>query len=114
MASCGSVQSIESNMTIVEDHTAPLVVVTGATGVQGGRVVRDFARSEKSYRVRGLTRELTMPAAQVLASQGVEVYAATIASGNEAAVKEAYKGGDVIFVSVQLIMFVKQIDLGAT
>ena len=92
-------ESSSRTMTIVKDSAAPLVVVVGATGIQGGSVIRELAKSDKPYRLRGLTRDATKPAAQELVKQGVEVYTANIVVGNEEAVKDAFKGGDVIFVS---------------
>jgi uncharacterized protein YbjT (DUF2867 family) len=48
-----------------------LIVVTGATGQQGGTVARRLLA--KGWKVRALTRELSKPAAQALASAGAEV-----------------------------------------
>lgn len=72
--------------------------MVGATGVQGGSVIRELARSDKPYRIRGLTRDPTKPAAQALAKEGVEVRAVNIVLGSEKAVQEAFKGGDVVFI----------------
>lgn len=66
--------------------------------MQGGSVVRELARSDRAYRVRGLTRDTTKPAAQALTKDGVELYGVTIALDNEAAVKEAFCGADIAFV----------------
>lgn len=85
-------------MTITSDISAPLVVIVGATGVQGGSVIRNLIQSDKPYRLRGLTRDATKPAAQELKSQGVDVFAVSVAVGNEAAVREAFRGADVVFV----------------
>lgn len=85
-------------MTIVNDTAAPLVVVVGATGIQGGSVVRALAESHKAYRVRGLTRDASKPAAQELAKQGVEVHAVNLVLENAPAVKAAFKGAAIAFV----------------
>jgi uncharacterized protein YbjT (DUF2867 family) len=47
------------------------VLVTGATGTQGGAVARQLVK--KGHRVRALTRKAASPAAQALAALGVEV-----------------------------------------
>jgi len=52
--------------------TKPLdVLVTGATGTQGGAVARLLVK--KGHRVRALTRNVASPAAQALAALGVEL-----------------------------------------
>ena len=51
--------------------TPKLVLVTGATGNQGGAVVRALLKQE--HQVRALTRNPASPAAQRLAEQGVEI-----------------------------------------
>jgi uncharacterized protein YbjT (DUF2867 family) len=47
------------------------VLVTGATGKQGGAVARQLVN--KGHRVRALTRNVTSPAAQALGALGVEL-----------------------------------------
>ena len=86
-------------MTITKDSAAPLVVVVGSTGIQGGSVIRELARSDKPYRIRALTRNSTKSAAQELSKLGAEVYAVDIVVGNEQAVRDAFIGGHIIFVS---------------
>jgi uncharacterized protein YbjT (DUF2867 family) len=52
--------------------TKPIdILVTGATGTQGGAVARQLIK--KGHRVRGLTRKVDSPAAQALAALGVEL-----------------------------------------
>ncbi|KZV94018.1 NAD(P)-binding protein [Exidia glandulosa HHB12029] len=84
-------------MTLSSQPSAPLVVVVGATGFQGGSVVRELIASDKPYRLRGLTRDDTKPAAQAMMELGVEVVAVTISVGNEAAVLRAFHGADIVF-----------------
>jgi uncharacterized protein YbjT (DUF2867 family) len=48
-----------------------VILVTGATGTQGGAVARELL--ERGYRVRGLTRNPEQPRAQALARLGAEV-----------------------------------------
>ena len=50
-----------------------VVLVTGATGTQGGAVARELL--ERGFAVRALTRSPDKPAAQALAGQGAEVVA---------------------------------------
>jgi uncharacterized protein YbjT (DUF2867 family) len=47
------------------------ILVTGATGTQGGAVARQLVK--KGHRVRALTRDAASPAAQALAALGVEL-----------------------------------------
>ncbi|EJD43515.1 NmrA-domain-containing protein [Auricularia subglabra TFB-10046 SS5] len=84
-------------MTVTSNISAPLVVVVGATGVQGGSVVHNLIESDKAYRLRGLSRDSSQPAAVKLKDLGVEVVPVTIAAGNEAAVRKAFTGGEVVF-----------------
>lgn len=50
---------------------AKMALVTGVTGQQGGAVARHLLA--KGWKVRGLTRDPSKPAAQALQNQGVEV-----------------------------------------
>ena len=49
-----------------------LVVITGATGKQGGSVVNAFLR-DPSFKVRAIARDPSSTAAKELAAKGVEV-----------------------------------------
>lgn len=52
-----------------------ILVVFGATGVQGGSVVRSVLndpRTANEFKIRGITRDPSKPNAQALAKQGVE------------------------------------------
>jgi len=53
------------------ENTNKTVLVTGATGRQGGAVIRYMLRNE--WKLRALTRSPNAPAAQELTRQGVEV-----------------------------------------
>jgi uncharacterized protein YbjT (DUF2867 family) len=90
-------------MTITQAQDALLVVVGGATGNQGGSVIRYLANSPKSYRIRALTRDATKPKAKELASLGAEVYSVNLNPENKAKVVEAYTGADVVFVRRPII-----------
>ncbi|KAJ7436879.1 NAD(P)-binding protein [Mycena galericulata] len=85
-------------MTITQDLTAPLVAVVGATGVQGGSVVRALADSDKAYRVRGFTRDGAKPASHELAALGVAVVVISFVVDNQDAVYKAFVGADYAFL----------------
>src|SRR5262245_885588 len=53
------------------ENTSKTVLVTGATGRQGGAVIRHMLRN--GWKLRALTRRPNAPAAQNLTQQGVEV-----------------------------------------
>ncbi|KAH6917989.1 NAD(P)-binding protein [Coprinopsis sp. MPI-PUGE-AT-0042] len=84
-------------MTITQSQDAPLVVVGGATGNQGGSVIRFLAGSPKAYRIRALTRDVTKPKARKLADQGVEVVSVNLTPENKAKIVQAYTGADIVF-----------------
>jgi uncharacterized protein YbjT (DUF2867 family) len=53
-----------------------LVTVFGATGQQGGSVIRTILNDEtlsKEFKIRGITRDTSKPEAQTLLKQGVEI-----------------------------------------
>ncbi|KAJ6573162.1 NAD(P)-binding protein [Mycena vulgaris] len=84
-------------MTFTSDSSAPLVVVVGITGNQGGSVARALLESDRPYRIRGLTRDVTKPAAQKLAQAGAEVVALSLTVGNEDSVHAVFNGADIVF-----------------
>jgi uncharacterized protein YbjT (DUF2867 family) len=69
------------------------VLVTGATGTQGGATARLLR--EKGHYVRGLTRKAQSPAAQALAAQGIEMAVGQLE--DRASLDEALKGVDSVF-----------------
>lgn len=54
-----------------------LIVIVGITGNQGGSVARRFLL-DPTYRIRGLTRNPSSPAAQSLSAQGIEIVQADL------------------------------------
>ena len=53
-----------------------LLTVFGATGLQGGSVINyvlQHPELSKTYRLRGITRDVSKPAAAALKEKGVEV-----------------------------------------
>lgn len=77
---------------------AKLLTIFGATGQQGGSVV-DYVINDpqlsKQYNVRGITRDLTKPAAQALKQKGVEVVEAD--SDNPSSLQKAMQGAHTVF-----------------
>ncbi|KAJ7773637.1 NAD(P)-binding protein [Mycena maculata] len=85
-------------MTITQVPSAPLVAVVGATGMQGGSVVKALAESDKPYRIRGFTRNATKPASEALKKQGVEVVEISLVLDNVKEVYRAFIGANVAFL----------------
>ncbi|KAJ7110725.1 NAD(P)-binding protein [Mycena crocata] len=85
-------------MTITQNSSAPLVAVVGATGIQGGSVIKALAESDKPYRVRGFTRDAAKTASQELVKLGVEVHVVSLVLDNTDGVYKAFKGADVAFL----------------
>lgn len=55
-----------------------LITVFGATGNQGGSVIKAILADSvlsKEFKIRGITRDVSKPAAQALTSKGVEMTA---------------------------------------
>src|SRR5512133_3180903 len=73
-----------------------LIAVTGATGQQGGAVVRKLLAD--GWQVRALTRDINKPAAQELKSLGAELVAGDM--DNRADLDAAFNGVYGVF-SVQ-------------
>ncbi|KAH7100209.1 NAD(P)-binding protein [Auriculariales sp. MPI-PUGE-AT-0066] len=84
-------------MTITSDAVAPLIVVVGATGIQGGSVIRNLNQSPVKYRIRGITRDPNSGKAEDLKRLGVEVVGVNIVPSNEPAVRAAFNNADVVF-----------------
>ena len=71
--------------------TKPIIVVTGATGAQGGGLVRAIlADSKRSFAVRAVTRNKKSERAQELAKLGAEIVVADL--DDLASLKRAFKG----------------------
>ncbi|KAJ6464539.1 NAD(P)-binding protein [Mycena sanguinolenta] len=85
-------------MTITQDSSAPLIAVVGATGIQGGSVVRALADSDRLYRVRGFTRDAAKPAAVELSKLGVTVVAVNFVVDNKDEVYKAFAGANFAFL----------------
>jgi uncharacterized protein YbjT (DUF2867 family) len=64
-----------------------IIAVHGATGMQGGSVVKSLLKSE--WKVRAITRNISSDSAKALAAEGVEVVAANF--DDEASLAKAYE-----------------------
>lgn len=72
-----------------------LVVIVGATGGQGGSVVKELLARPAEFKLRAITRKPTSPKAQALAAQGVEVVSADLNSYDS--LVPAFAGAHAIF-----------------
>ncbi|KAJ7133514.1 NAD(P)-binding protein [Mycena epipterygia] len=85
-------------MTITQNSSAPLVAVVGATGIQGGSVIKALEESDRPYRIRAFTRDATKPAAQELVKRGVQVIAISLVVENTNEVHQAFAGATMAFL----------------
>jgi uncharacterized protein YbjT (DUF2867 family) len=75
------------------NHQNQLIVVTGATGQQGGAAARHLLKA--GWKVRALTRDVNKPAAQALAALGAELFHAD--NDDRASLDAAFKGAYGVF-----------------
>ncbi|CAG8515120.1 9929_t:CDS:2 [Dentiscutata erythropus] len=73
----------------------PLVMVSGATGAQGGSVANSLLATGK-YRVRALTRNPESDKAKALVAKGAEVFKADLSIKED--VKNALNGSDIAYI----------------
>jgi uncharacterized protein YbjT (DUF2867 family) len=74
----------------------PIIAVMGATGAQGGGLIRALLADEKTnYTVRALTRNPNSDAAKKLAEQGVEIVAADV--DDVSSLEKAFRGAHGVF-----------------
>lgn len=91
--------------------TSKLIVVIGATGLQGGSVARYFA-SKSGWRVRGITRNPDKPSNAALRDLGIELVAADL--DDKASLDKAFEGANVIFANTDFWQFVSDPSTYAT
>lgn len=75
-----------------------LLVVFGSTGIQGGSVINSVLNDPKTaatFKIRGVTRDVTKPAAEKLKERGVEVVSANM--DEKASLKAALEGAYAVF-----------------
>lgn len=78
--------------------SSKLITVFGATGAQGSSVVRSLAaNTDKSFTLRGITRNPSSESAQKLSSSGVEVVKAD--GWDKESLLAAFKGSWGVFVN---------------
>lgn len=82
-------------MTITSASIGPLFVVVGSTGTQGRSVIEAIASDKNEYRVRGITRDSSKPAAQELERLGCEVVEAD--ADDAASIEKAFQGAEIVF-----------------
>ncbi|KAJ7775554.1 NAD(P)-binding protein [Mycena metata] len=85
-------------MTITNTTSAPLVAVVGATGAQGGSVIKALVDSDKQYRIRGFTRDATKATSEDLKEQGVEMVSVNLVVENKDEIYRAFTGADYAFL----------------
>jgi hypothetical protein len=67
---------VSQRLISTKTNMSKLITVFGATGNQGGSVIRSLLADpilSKEYKIRGITRDITKEAAKKLSSQGVEM-----------------------------------------
>jgi uncharacterized protein YbjT (DUF2867 family) len=75
------------------DHEKLTVLVTGATGMQGGTLARVLL--DRGHHVRAFTRKPDSPAAVRLAESGAEIFEGSFDNG--ASIEKAARGTDAVF-----------------
>jgi hypothetical protein len=76
--------------------TKPLLVVVGATGLQGGGVISHLlSLNPQPYRLRGISRDPSSSTARVLVEKGVEMVSANLS--DLASLTSAFDGANAIF-----------------
>lgn len=78
--------------------TNKTIVVTGATGLQGGSVARLFLSDPKlkgEWKVRGITRDVTKEKAKELQAMGAEMVQADM--DDPATLEKAFQGAEAVF-----------------
>ncbi|KAH7371474.1 NmrA family transcriptional regulator [Cadophora sp. MPI-SDFR-AT-0126] len=78
---------------------AQIITIFGATGIQGGSVIRSILSDpslSKDFRVRGVTRDISKPAAQALAELGAEIVKGDLDSAPSVAA--VIKGSHTVFL----------------
>lgn len=75
-------------------NMSKLMVVTGATGMQGSGVI-DALATNPDWRIRGLTRNINSEKAKALVHRGIEMVAASF--DDEDSLENAFIGANAIF-----------------
>jgi hypothetical protein len=63
----------------------------------GGSVFTHLAESDKAYRIKGISRDASKPAAKALADKGAEMVTLTVSPESKDKLVETFKGADYVF-----------------
>lgn len=86
---------IQPNLITIYSMTdKKLIVVVGATGIQGGSVLNTFLKNP-SWKVRALTRSTSSAKAKGLQDRGAEVVEANLNDADS--LKKAFQGANAVF-----------------
>lgn len=80
---------------MVASTSGSITAIIGATGSQGGSVLKHLKASDKPYSIRALTRDASKPSAQALKEEGVEVVQGDASKPEVLA--ELFKGAKFVF-----------------
>ena len=86
-------------MTISSKSEDPLFVIVGATGSQGGSVIKALEASKKACRVRGFSRDAKSASARALTARGVEVMAVDVDQADDKVLTRCFEEGTYCFVN---------------
>lgn len=75
-------------------NNIPLVVILGATGVQGGSVVKSLLETKK-YKIRGLTRNVDSESSKKLKEKGVEMVKCNLF--NKKDIENGFENADIVY-----------------
>ena len=83
------------------NNNVPLIVVVGATGSQGGSVIKSLLKlnsnkPQASFRIRGITRNTNSDKSKILISKGIEMIEAD--SNDKSSLIKAFTGADYGFL----------------
>ncbi len=85
-----------TNTIVSMASTKPLLVVLGATGIQGGSVISHFlSLNPQPYKLRGISRNPASDASKALIEKGVEMVAGDL--DDPSSLLQAFQGANVIF-----------------
>jgi hypothetical protein len=82
---------------MTEQDQKKLVVVFGATGTQGGSVIKALQAdpvTAREWRIRGITRDTSKPSAQALREKGVETVTVSLFFLSLKFFHRKFKGGE--------------------
>lgn len=81
-------------MSYKESDRLPLIVICGATGVQGGSIIKTLLETKK-YKIRGLTRNVDSETSKKLKKKGVEMVKCDLFNKND--IEKAFENADIVY-----------------